>query len=1413
MIRLSRARLAQFIAALALLISALTLSSGAAQAASLDGVFKGITVTAASGSGPIYPWEQIRVTANWAVPDTTAAGTPFSLGWPVAQLSGIGGTLALKNTAGDTVANCNLGKASLDCTLTSFVTTHPYNIKGSVWFTLTQVNIAENSNVSIPFTSGTTKTVVNYPTTGSVPNSFNGIDYYKDVYVHDGRVTWYIYLPGGKDGQTTDYNHVVIEDTLGGNQAFLPGTFTLEHGTTLNSPANTWPIWKTASTKLYTVTPIGTNAFTFTAPVLAKGGWWRLVYDVKVSPTDYKGTISNTAKTSWDTQKQITASHTEVYLDAGGTGSGEARSVSVGDTVWWDQNNNGIQDDGPGHGIAGAVLTLTGPDGKSVTDVLGKKVAPITTGSTGVYLFENLPPLPAGKHYTVSVTPPAGYVPTLAGQGSDRGVDSSTGSATSTDLVANGAQDLTLDFGFVKGCVSVGDYVWFDTNRNGLQDAGEPGIPGVTLTLTGPGGGAVKDLSGKTVTPTTTDSSGKYLFSNLPVLSAGQHYTVTVTPPAGYVATTPNAGTDRAVDSSSGSAVSTDLVTDGSKDLTLDFGFVKGAVAVGDFVWFDTNRNGIQDAGEPGIPGVTLTLTGPTGGTVTDLSGTPVKSTVTDSSGAYGFSNLPTLPAGEHYTVTVSAPDGYLPTTPNAGSNRAVDSSTGSATSGDVVNNGDKDLTLDFGFVKPIVSVGDFVWVDSNKNGLQDAGEPGLAGATLTLTGPTGQSVTDVAGNPVVPVTTDATGKYLFSNLPALPAGQHYTVTVTPPAGYGPTTPNVGSDRSIDSSTGSAASTDLVNNGDNDLTLDFGFTKILVSVGDHVWLDVNRDGLQTTGEPGVAGVTVKLLKGGVVVATTTTDASGYYGFGNLDPSTGYTVQFVVPTGSTVTTQNAGGVSSNSPTADLNDSDAAADGLVPFVTPATGMNNVAPTKADNPGIDLGLVTQINLTLTKTIQTKGPVRNGAELTYSLTPHNDGPVAALTGWSVTDVLPAGTTLVSISGDGYTCDAATDPTKPVCVAGAGLGAGADGAVITVVTKVSIDSGSLKNVAYVSPAQGDVTETNPLVVPTLTTDTSTSATDNDAQASIDVASPVSVGDYVWWDVNRDGLQTQGEPGIPGVTVTLQNAAGAVVATTQTDANGYYSFPGLTPGQTYTVVFTPPSGAALTTQKAGSNDAIDSDPAADGKVTFVAPSSGADLTAPKMADLPTIDAGFVKLNLTLTKTVNSAGPYYGGANVTYKIVPHNDGPVDALAGWSVTEVLPAGSTLIGLSGDGYTCYTDLVCVSSTTLGAGADGTPITVVVQTPADLTGQFKNVAYVSPAEKEITETNPLVVPTIETDTVASATDNDAQAVIDVLPPQPEGIVITLPNTGATIPLTWLLGAIGIVAAGVILLGASRFNARGRKS
>lgn len=69
--------------------------------------------------------------------------------------------------------------------------------------------------------------------------------------------------------------------------------------------------------------------------------------------------------------------------------------------------------------------------------------------------------------------------------------------------------------------VSVGDLVWLDTDRDGIQDAGEPGLPGVTLTLTGPDGAEVTGIDGAVVGPVVSGADGTYAFTGLPVLPSG----------------------------------------------------------------------------------------------------------------------------------------------------------------------------------------------------------------------------------------------------------------------------------------------------------------------------------------------------------------------------------------------------------------------------------------------------------------------------------------------------------------------------------------------------------------------------------------------------------------------------------------------------------------------------------------------------------------------------------------------------------------------------------------------------------------------------------------------------------------------------------------------------------------------------
>ncbi|PID96745.1 MAG: hypothetical protein CSA84_02910 [Actinomycetales bacterium] len=111
-----------------------------------------------------------------------------------------------------------------------------------------------------------------------------------------------------------------------------------------------------------------------------------------------------------------------------------------------------------------------------------------------------------------------------------------------------------------------------------------------------------------------------------------------------------------------------------------------------------------------------------------------------------------------------------------------------------------------------------------------------------------------------------------------------------------------------------------------------------VSVGDQVWIDTDRDGLQSAGEPGVEGVTVTLTDPATGdTRTTTTDADGYYWFDDLTPGADYTLKFAKPDGYAWTTQDASGASDNSPTGDVTDSDVSADGSVSFTAPETGQN--------------------------------------------------------------------------------------------------------------------------------------------------------------------------------------------------------------------------------------------------------------------------------------------------------------------------------------------------------------------------------------------------------------------------------------------------------------------------------------------
>ncbi|MEM8533901.1 MAG: SdrD B-like domain-containing protein, partial [Chloroflexota bacterium] len=256
-----------------------------------------------------------------------------------------------------------------------------------------------------------------------------------------------------------------------------------------------------------------------------------------------------------------------------------------------------------------------------------------------------------------------------------------------------------------------------------------------------------------------------------------------------------------------------------------------------------------------------------------------------------------------------------------------TDAGTGPSTFGKAAGLGELQLLCE----PAPIEIGNLVWRDDNGNGVQDPGEPGIAGVTVRLYTDSG---TLIAGATAV---TDADGHYYFSSDPAgtstgdsiynlpLQPNTDYVVRVNRATDYDPTGPLAGmvlttpdSDattngdaRDNDAAQQSATSmrVDLTtgDHGHNNHTYDIGFIPTM-SVGSYVWADIDNDGTQDPSENGIPGATVALLVddgtgtfipatdvNGDPVTNQTTVADGLYFFDNL-PVGNYRVQVTPPAG-------------------------------------------------------------------------------------------------------------------------------------------------------------------------------------------------------------------------------------------------------------------------------------------------------------------------------------------------------------------------------------------------------------------------------------------------------------------------------------------------------------------------------------
>ncbi|MEA5534016.1 SdrD B-like domain-containing protein [Crocosphaera sp. XPORK-15E] len=631
---------------------------------------------------------------------------------------------------------------------------------------------------------------------------------------------------------------------------------------------------------------------------------------------------------------------------------------------------------------------------------------------------------------------------------------------------------------------------------------------------------------------------------------------------------------------------------------------------IGNFVWNDVDKDGIQDANELGIAGATVKLL--TG------AGVLLAQKTTDVNGLYQFTNLN---PGDYRVMFVN-PDGFDGVSPFlVGNNSGIDSDANpnnNLTSTVItLANGETNNTIDAGFFQNPASLGDFVWNDLNANGIQDAGELGVDGVKVTLTGAGADGLFGTGDDIMEMQNTANGGQYLFNGLTP---GDYKVTFSNLPAGFVFTQADKGTDDKDSDANPTNGMTPVVTlkSGDNNLTLDAGIYN--PTPGIKIIKDANQE-FTAPNTPVTYTYSVSNTGGVALANVTVTDDNATPNFivddfnptpilangkniGDLDGDNlldtneiwKYTATVIPPVEMDVTyngvTYDSGTLSYQTlangdirvfyrQSQDVNDNNYTDSGNAPTWNRSHKFNDLVG--SDKAGFEVRATD--GTVLFKFYQDYISASGNATSTYSGYQSlgisgGDGKLESggtLNAQAATLLKDFDSTLeLNLNRAGYTTQTVNSPIGDAnwdyvngyyfTISAAAFNGGKTFGGVTIFDQHNSPSKVGTN-SLVPEMIGSVAVNTAVVTGV---GNGTTVTDHDDASVVIVTGPLgSIGDRVWFDTNANGVQDSGEAGISGVKVTLTgdfNNDGIVdyTATTTTGANGIYNFGGL-PSANYKV--------------------------------------------------------------------------------------------------------------------------------------------------------------------------------------------------------------------------------------------------------